>query len=69
MYNRNKDDEFDEAHYNKAKIRKVLLELGMQNPFYTSNDRLNEKISIKEIKKNGSIGKIRVGMWLRYESL
>ena len=49
MYNRNEDNKFDEAHYDRAKIGKVLLELGMRNPFYTSNEELNENISIKEI--------------------
>ena len=51
ILNRNEDDEFDEAHYDRAKIRKILLELGMRNPFYTLNEELNENISIKEIQK------------------
>ena len=50
MYYRNEDDDFDEAHYyDRAKIHKVLLELGMRNPFYTSNEELNENISIEKL--------------------
>ena len=51
LYNRNDDGDFDETHYDRAKIHKVLLELGMQDPLYTPNEELNGNISIEEISK------------------
>ena len=51
LYNRNDDGDFDETHYHRAKIHKVLLELGMQDPLYTPNEELNENISIEKMSE------------------
>ena len=45
------DGDFDETHYDRVKIHKVLLELGIQDPLYTPNEELNGNISIEEISK------------------
>ena len=41
LYNRGDNSDFDDIHYNRAKIHKHLIEMNMQDPLYITNAQLN----------------------------
>lgn len=49
LYNRSENSDFDDVHYDRAKLHKQLLEMNMQDPLYESNNQLNGNITVSEI--------------------
>ena len=49
LYNGDNNGDFNEEHYDRAKLHKHLLEMNMQDPLYVSNEQMNRNISIEEL--------------------
>ena len=48
LYNCNDRNDFDEVHYDRAKLHKVLIENNMSDPLYAPNVLLNSNVTIEE---------------------
>ena len=48
LYNCKEESDFDEVHYDRAKVHKLLLENNMNDPLYEPNVQLNSNVTIDE---------------------